>query len=123
MKAYKIGLYEKAMRDDLSWAEKLSCAKECGYDYVEISIDASEEKIQRIYMSDEERKELVDTMFEVGLPIRSMSVSALTKYALGDSDSKIRHRGEEILEKSIKLRLMQDASTMSTKKRVAGSNE
>ena len=103
MKAYKIGLYEKAMRDDLSWAEKLSCAKECGYDYVEISIDASEEKIQRIYMSDEERKELVDTMFEVGLPIRSMSVSALTKYALGDSDPKIRHRGEEILEKSIKL--------------------
>lgn len=37
------------------------------------------------------------------LPIRSMSVSALTKYALGDPDKKIREKGMEILEGSIHL--------------------
>lgn len=91
------------MRNSLDWREKLTCAKECGYDFVEITIDASEEKIARVYSSKEERLELVKTMFEVGLPIRSMSVSALTKFALGDPDDTKRNRGAEILEKSIEL--------------------
>ena len=103
MKKYKIGLYEKAMRDSLSWKEKLLCAKECGYDYLEICIDASEAKISRIYMSAEEKHEIINAMFEADFPIRSMSVSALTKYALGDPDEKIRARGTEIMEKSIIL--------------------
>lgn len=91
------------MRNSLSWREKLTCAKECGYDFVEITIDASEEKIARVYSSKEERLELIKTMFEVGLPIRSMSVSALTKFALGDPDDAKRNRGVEILAKSIEL--------------------
>ena len=103
MKAYEIGLYEKAMRNSLDWREKLECAKECGYDYVEMTIDASEEKIARVYSSQEERLELVKTMFEAGLPIRSMSVSALTKFAIGDPDDAKRNRGVEILNKSIEL--------------------
>ncbi len=37
MKAYAIGLYEKAMPGSLSWEEKLECARECGYDFVEIT--------------------------------------------------------------------------------------
>ena len=103
MKAYEIGLYEKAMRNSLTWLEKLECAKECGYDYVEMTIDASEEKIARVYSSQEERLELVRIMFEAGLPIRSMSVSALTKFAIGDPDNTKRNRGVEILSKSIEL--------------------
>lgn len=103
MKAYEMGLYEKAMRNSLGWREKLECAKECGYDYVEMTIDASEEKIARVYSSQEERLKLVKTMFEAGLPIRSMSVSALTKFAIGDTDDAKRNRGVEILNKSIEL--------------------
>lgn len=103
MKKYEIGLYEKAVRDSLGWKEKLECAKECGYDYLEISIDASEAKINRIYMNEDERFEIHKAMHEAQLPIRSMSVSALTKFALGDPDQTIRSRGVEILEKSIQL--------------------
>ncbi len=54
-KAYSLGLYEKAM-PELSWPEKLRIAKEAGYDFVEISIDATEEKIARVYSSGAERK-------------------------------------------------------------------
>ena len=54
-KEYSIGLYEKAMPDTLTWNEKFLAAKEAGYDFVEISIDASEAKIQIIYMTKEER--------------------------------------------------------------------
>lgn len=103
MKKYEIGLYEKAVRDSLGWKEKLECAKECGYDYLEISIDASEAKIARINMTAEERFEVLKAMYEAQLPIRSMSVSALTKFALGDPDEAIRSRGVAILEGSIHL--------------------
>ena len=103
MHNYKIGLYEKAMPEMLNWKEKLQCAKECGYDYVEMSIDAMDVKINRIYMSKTERKKIVDLMYEIGIPIGSMSISALTKYALGDPEDTIRDRGLEIAIKSIEL--------------------
>lgn len=100
---YTLGLYEKAMPKNLSWKEKLQVAKETGYDFVEISIDETEEKIQRVYMSKEERLELIQCMHEVDLPIRSMCVSALTKYSLGNSDEILCKRGMEIAEKAIIL--------------------
>ncbi|MDO4633428.1 MAG: L-ribulose-5-phosphate 3-epimerase [Eubacteriales bacterium] len=103
MKSYSLGLYEKAMPNSLSWREKFQAAKEAGYDYVEISIDATEEKISRIYMTKEERFEMVKTMYEVGLPLGTMNVSALTKYSLGNDKPDYVARGMEILEKSIEL--------------------
>lgn len=103
MKAYSLGLYEKAMPSELSWREKLETAKEAGYDYVEISIDETEEKIRRLDMTKEERFEILSAMYETGLPIRTMCVSALTKYSLGNDDGTYSARGMEILEKSIQL--------------------
>lgn len=103
MKKYKIGLYEKAIRNSLSWKEKLEVAKECGYDYLEMSIDATEEKIERIYMDAAQKKKIADAVYGTGIPIHSMSVSALTKFALGDSDDAIRSKAMEIAAKSIEL--------------------
>lgn len=103
MKAYALGLYEKAMPEELSWREKLRAAKEAGYDYVELSIDATEEKIRRLDMPKEERLALVETMYEVGIPIRTMCVSALTKYSMGNDKPEYVKRGMEILEKSIQF--------------------
>ncbi len=102
-KLYTLGLYEKAMPSDLSWKEKLTAAKEAGYDFVEMSIDASEEKISRVYMKKEERLEIIKTMYDVGLPIKTMNVSALTKYSLGDENKEICQRGIHILEHAIEL--------------------
>lgn len=103
MKEYEIGLYEKAMRNTLSWMEKLRCAKDCGYDYVEMSIDATDEKIQRIFMEKKEKKQIMEAIFETGIPVGSMSVSALTKYALGDPSESVRQKAVEIAEKSLEL--------------------
>lgn len=103
MKKYEIGLYEKAMRNALSWREKLQCTKECGYDYLEISIDATDEKINRIFMDKHEKKIIMEAVFDTGIPIGSMSVSALTKYALGDPSEEIRNKAMQIAEKSIEL--------------------
>ena len=103
MKEYAIGLYEKAMLPTLSWREKLAFAKEAGYDFVEISIDEKDEKLARLDWTREERLELVRTMYEVGLPIRSMCLSGHRKYPFGSADPVIRRRSMEIMEKAILL--------------------
>ena len=103
MKKYAIGLYEKAMPPTLTWREKLAFAKEVGYDFVEISIDEKDEKLARLDWTKEERLELVKTMVEVGLPIRSMCLSGHRKYPLGSADPAVRARGMEIMEKAIQL--------------------
>ena len=103
MKKYAIGLYEKAMPPALSWREKLAFAKEAGYDFVEISIDEKDEKLARLDWTADERLELVRTMKEVGLPIRSMCLSGHRKYPLGAPDPAVRARSMEIMEKAILL--------------------
>jgi hexulose-6-phosphate isomerase, putative len=103
MKTYTIGLYEKAMPSSLNWKEKLSAAKAANYDYVEISIDETPEKLARLDMPKEERLELVQTMYEVGVPIRTMCLSGHRKYPLGSNDPATLARGLEIMEKAILL--------------------
>ncbi|MDD7388997.1 MAG: L-ribulose-5-phosphate 3-epimerase [Lachnospiraceae bacterium] len=102
-KAYTLGLYEKSMPSTLDWKEKLTAAKEAGFDFVEISIDETDEKLKRLDMSREERLELVDIMEKVGIPIRTMCLSGHRKYPLGSSDPDICARGMEIMEKAIQL--------------------
>ncbi len=130
-KAYTLGLYEKSMPSSLSWREKLQAAKEAGFDFVEISIDETEEKLKRLDMPIEERLNLVQTMNEIGVPIRTMCLSGHRKYPLGSNDPKICARGIEIMQKAIQLaedlgiRIIQLAgydvyyedSTLETKKR------
>lgn len=103
MKKYTIGLYEKAMPPQLSWREKLSFTQECGYDFLEISIDETDAKLARLDWSKPERLELARTMGEVGLPVRTMCLSGHRKYPLGSADPDIRARGMEIMEKAILL--------------------
>ena len=55
MKSYELGLYEKAMPGTLSWPEKMQAAKRAGYDFIEISIDETDAKLERLEMSREEQ--------------------------------------------------------------------
>lgn len=100
---YSLGLYEKAMPAELTWKEKLEAAKAAGYDFVEISVDETDAKLSRLEWTKEERLELVKTMYEVGVPIRTMCLSGHRKYPLGSETPEIRERGMEIMEKAIQL--------------------
>ena len=55
---YLLGMYEKAMPMTLSWEEKLTACKNAGFDWVEISIDETDEKIARL--EDREQIEEID---------------------------------------------------------------
>lgn len=103
MKTYTIGLYEKAMPGSMTWEEKLECAKECGYDFVEISIDETDDKLSRLEWSSDERLKLITAMQKTGIPLRSMCLSGHRKYPFGSSDPEIRKRSMDIMEKAIQL--------------------
>ena len=103
MNQYAIGLYEKAMPKTMNWAQKLLCAKDCNYDFLEISIDETEEKLSRLNWTKEQRREILDLMRNLDLPIRSMCLSAHRKYPFGASEKAVRDRGMEIMEKAIAL--------------------
>lgn len=103
MKKYTLGLYEKALPDTLEWSEKLRIAKEVGYDFIEISIDESEERLSRLDMSKENRLNLVKQMYEFGIPIRSLCLSAHRKYPLGSLDDETVNKSLEIMEKAIQF--------------------
>ena len=103
MKAYTIGLYEKAMPGSLSWSEKMRAAKKAGYDFIEISIDETDSKLERLEMTRSEREELVGLMYETGIPIRTMCLSGHRRYPIGSSDPHTRRRGMDIMEKALEL--------------------
>ena len=103
MSTYSIGLYEKAMPNSMTIPEKLRCAKECGFDFLELSVDETDDKLARLNWTAEERLDLVRAMYQEQLPIRSMCLSGHRKYPLGAIDPAIRQRGMEIMEKAIRL--------------------
>ncbi len=102
-KAYALGLYEKAMPGELSWKERLEAAKEAGFDFIEISIDETDERLSRLDMTHAERMELASTMEVIGIPIHSMCLSGHRKYPLGSSDETVRTKSLKIMEKAVQL--------------------
>lgn len=103
MEEYSLGLYEKAMKPDLTWEEKLICAKENGFDFVEISIDETDERLKRLDWTKEQRIKFLETQFKVGISVSSMCLSAHRKYPMGSLNKEIREKSMEIMEKAIIL--------------------
>lgn len=102
-KLFELGLYEKAMPNNLNWEEKLKFAKSVGYDFIEISIDETDEKLSRLNMSKEERKNLVNLMMNNNIYIRTMCLSGHRKYPLGSNNKDTVKRSLDIMEKAIIL--------------------
>ncbi|MDR2022686.1 MAG: L-ribulose-5-phosphate 3-epimerase [Hungatella sp.] len=103
MKTYTLGLYEKSMPAELSWKEKLEAAKSAGFDFLEMSIDETEEKLGRLEMTSQERLELLELTKAVGIPIGTMCLSGHRKYPLGSHDPAIKEKSMEIMSKAIEL--------------------
>lgn len=103
MKNYMLGLYEKSMPATLTWEEKLQEAKAANFDFIEMSIDETDEKLARLEMTKRERQKICLAMEQFGVPIRTICLSAHRKYPLGSHDPKFRERSLEIMEKAIEL--------------------
>ncbi len=96
-----IGLYEKALPKHFSWEERLSAAKECGFDFVEISIDETDERIGRLSWNRSERGKLLESMQRLKMPILTMCLSANRRYPIGSEHPETRQRGVQLIQDAI----------------------
>ncbi|MDD5939026.1 MAG: L-ribulose-5-phosphate 3-epimerase [Clostridiales bacterium] len=98
-----LGLYEKALPPELSWRERLEAARELGFDFVEISIDETDERLARLDMGPAERDALHAAIRDSGIPLQSMCLSAHRRFPFGSADASVRARAGEIMEKAVRF--------------------
>ena len=96
-----VGLYEKALPASMGWDERLAAAGQAGYDFVEISIDESDERLGRLDWPASGRAALRHSISNTGVQIMTMCLSGHRKFPLGSHDPGIRRQGEELLRKAI----------------------
>ena len=97
---YLLGMYEKSMPMTLSWEEKLTACRNAGFDWVEISIDETDEKIARL--DDREQiEEIKAAIRKTDVPIYTMCFSAQRKYSLGSLGEEKHDRAMYIMEKAV----------------------
>ena len=65
----QIGIYEKALPKDISLKERFSLVKEMDFDFIEISIDETDERLARLDWSEEKIAELREEMFSSGVHV------------------------------------------------------
>lgn len=101
--ARPIGIYEKATPKQFTWLERLSFAKSLGFDFVEMSIDESDERLARLDWSKEERLKLVQAIYETGVRIPSICFSGHRRFPLGSSNSEKEKIALKMMKKCITL--------------------
>ncbi|MBD1558822.1 L-ribulose-5-phosphate 3-epimerase [Vibrio sp. S9_S30] len=101
--APRIGIYEKAMPDNMDWRHKLQTAKALGFHFVEMSIDESEERRSRLNWDNEAIYDLRRQCECLGMPIQSICLSAHRKFPFGSECEETRQEAFVIMQKAISL--------------------
>jgi L-ribulose-5-phosphate 3-epimerase len=97
----QLGLYEKALPASLSWEERLLAAKDAEYDFVEISIDESDQRLERMKWTASEKISLKKSILKLGMPIKTMCLSGNRRYPIGSEDDKTRETGIKLIKDAI----------------------
>ncbi|MRI71706.1 L-ribulose-5-phosphate 3-epimerase [Enterococcus casseliflavus] len=98
-----IGLYEKATPKTLSWSERLQFVKDRGFDFIEMSIDETDERLARLEWDQEQRKEIVEAIYASGIKILSLCLSGHRRFPFGSIDENKRKHAMHLMEKAIDL--------------------
>jgi L-ribulose-5-phosphate 3-epimerase len=96
-----IGLYEKALPENLSWEERLIAAREAGYSFMEISIDETDERIERLKWDTVKKKNLREITENIGIPILTMCLSGNRRFPIGSSFGDVQKKGMEMIADAI----------------------
>ncbi len=103
MKPYLLGLYEKSMPKSLTLGEKLIEAGKAEFDYLELSIDETDEKLARLRWQDKEIDQLRSLQAGTGVPIKSICLSGHRRFPLGHPDPLVQKKSLEIMRDAIGL--------------------
>lgn len=96
-----LGLYEKALPAGLTWPERFTAAGRLGFDFVEISIDETDERLGRLYWSERKCRELSKAICDSSMHLQSMCLSAHRRFPFGSSDAAVREKAYDIARRAI----------------------
>lgn len=105
MDSIPVGLYEKALPKTLTWKERLNLTRSTGFDFLEMSIDDTDERLTRLDWTAQDKKDLKNLIEFTGVKIQSLSLSAHRRFPLGSESEKTRSKALEIFKRSIDLAL------------------
>jgi L-ribulose-5-phosphate 3-epimerase len=91
------------MPNSLSLKEKLSETKKAGFDFMEISIDETDEKLGRLQWTANKRMDLLRAMSETGCKIMTMCLSGHRKFPLGCEEKTKSIQSLQIMAEAIEL--------------------
>jgi len=112
LKTIKVGLYEKALPKNLSWEERLNLTRKTGFDFLEVSIDDTDERLARLDWSSAQRKTVIGLVEKTGVKIQSLSLSGHRRYPLGSKSVETRTRALDIFKRAIELAVDLNARTI-----------
>ena len=102
-KRLPIGIYEKALPSFSSWQKCLETARSAGFDFVEMSVDESDERLARLDWTTAERNVFRNAVADTAVPVLTMCLSGHRKFALGSASAQIRARSLDIMRKAVDL--------------------
>lgn len=103
LKNNPLGIYEKAIHNKYDWATKIKIAKEAGYDFIEMSIDESDDRLNRLEWSTEKREYIKGLLLKENFYINSICLSGHRRYPFGSKDINKRKKAYIIMDKTIEL--------------------
>jgi L-ribulose-5-phosphate 3-epimerase len=98
--AFRWGIYEKALAPG-PWPRMFEDAASAGYQFLEISIDESDERLGRLDWPLRERKALHSALAEGPVSIDTMCLSGHRRFALGSASGEQRSKALDIMRKAI----------------------
>lgn len=103
LKAYTLGLYEKAMPSSMNFREMLAMTARCGFDRLEISVDESDARLSRLEWTSAQINDLRRMVDDTGVPIKSMCLSGHRRFPMGSHNPEIRERSMDMMKKAVEL--------------------
>ena len=100
---YSLGLYEKAIPVGFDFPKMFSIARENGFDRLEISVDETDWRLERLDWDASKQRELGQVSRAMGTPLLTMCLSGHRKYPFGSHDEETRRRSMDIMEKAIRF--------------------
>ncbi|MEA4854625.1 MAG: L-ribulose-5-phosphate 3-epimerase [Christensenella sp.] len=101
LKDCKVGLYEKALPGRLTWRQKIREAKKSGYDFIELSVDETDERLVRVEAGSVEGKQILEAVHQEKFPLLTMCLSGNRRFPIGSEDGSIRCRGIRLIRDAV----------------------
>lgn len=98
-----VGIYEKALPNNLPWEEKFNLVHDLGFNFLEFSIDESNERLARLNWNSKQREDFRQVMRKTHSRINTLMLSGHRRFPLGAYDKQTRIKSLEIMQKAINL--------------------